>query len=124
MNRFGIVLFLFFINAYATTSQEIIKIAEAEAKSAASKIHFKENPNTSNYDITYHKLEFSVDPAVADIAGKVTTTFTALENLATITFDLDDVLVVSSVTQNGNSLSFSQNSADELVITLQNTLTQ
>lgn len=124
MNRFGIVLFLFFINTNATTSQEIIKIAEAEAKSAASKIHFKENPNTSNYDITYHKLEFSVDPAVADIAGKVTTTFTALENLATITFDLDDALVVSSVTQNGNSLSFSQNSADELVIMLQNTLNQ
>lgn len=104
------------------SAQEMFKIAEAEAKSAASKIHFRANPNTSNYDITYHKLEFTVDPAVASITGKVATTFTAKEDLATVTFDLDDNMLVSSVTQNGNILAFSQNINDELIITLQNTL--
>ena len=122
MIRFIFIVFFVFINIPKTTAQEIIEISEAEAKSAASKVHFRVNPNTSNYDITYHKLEFTVDPAVADISGKVTTTFTALENLTTITFDLNDNMTVTSVTENGNTLSFSQNSNDELVITLQNTI--
>jgi aminopeptidase N len=107
-----------------TSAQESINISEAEAKSAAKKIEFKANPNTSNYDITYHKLEFTVDPGVANITGKVTTTFTALENMNSVTFDLDDNMTVSSVTQNGNSVSFSQNTNDELIINLENTLNQ
>lgn len=122
MIRFIVIFFLISINTDKITAQELMKIAEVEAKSAARKIYFKANPNTSNYDITYHKLEFSVDPAVANIAGQITTTFTALENLATVTFDLENTMTVTSVTQNGNSVLFSQNSTDELVITLQNTL--
>ncbi|MGJ8744202.1 M1 family aminopeptidase [Polaribacter sp.] len=122
MIRFIVVFFLFFINITNTAAQELMQIAEAEAKSAATKIHFRANPNTSNYDITYHKLEFTVNPAVATISGKVTTTFTAKEDLSTVTFDLDDNMTVTSVIQNGNSLTFSQNSNDELIITLQNTL--
>lgn len=122
MIRLAVLTFFILISFTNTTAQEILKIAEAEAKSAATKIHFRANPNTSNYDITYHKLEFTVDPAVASISGKVTTTFTAKENLTTVTFDLDDNMTVSNVSQNGNSLSFSQNTNDELVITLENTL--
>lgn len=122
MKYFLIILTFVFLNVGKTSAQEIFKISEAEAKSAALKIHFRANPNTSNYDITYHKLEFTVDPAIADIAGKVTTTFTALDNMNSVTFDLDDNLTVTKVTQNGNSLSFTQNSNDELVITLQNAL--
>ena len=124
MTRFVFILFVFFISISKTTAQKTINIAEAEAKSAASKIHFKANPNTSNYDITYHKLEFTVDPAITNIEGKVTTTFTALENMNTVTFDLDDNLTVTAVTQNGNSVSFSQNANDELIITLQSVLNQ
>ncbi len=122
MNRFVAILFFLFIGFSSAKAQQINSIAESEAKSAASKIHFKANPSTSNYDITYHKLEFTVDPAVKSISGKVTTTFTAKDNLSTVTFDLDDNMTVSSVSQNGNNVSFTQNSNDELVITLQNTL--
>ena len=124
MIRFLVVCLLIFGHISSATAQELIKIAESEAKSAATKINFKANPNTSNYDITYHKLEFTVDPAIAAISGKVTTTFTALNNLSTVIFDLDDNMTVTSVTQNGNAVTFSQNSNDELVITLQNTLNQ
>ncbi|WP_158839954.1 M1 family aminopeptidase [Polaribacter sp. L3A8] len=124
MIRFIIICLFIFTSTLTSTAQELLKIAEIEAKSAATKIQFKANPNTSNYNITYHKLEFTVDPAIADIAGKVTTTFTALENLTTVTFDLDDNMTVTSVTQNNNSVSFSQNSNDELVITLLNTISK
>lgn len=77
------------------------------------------NPNTLNYDITYHKLEFTVNPAVYFIAGKVTTTFTALSPMSTVTFDLTNQLTVSSVKTIDNAdLAFTQNADDELVITL------
>ena len=60
-------------------------IAEAEMKSAAQTMNIEVNPNTANYDITYHKLEFTVNPNTKFISGKVTTTFTALSNMNTIT---------------------------------------
>ncbi|AWA29440.1 peptidase M1 [Flavobacterium magnum] len=93
-------------------------IAEAEMKSAAQVMNFVVNPNTTNYDITYQKLEFTVDPAVYFITGKVTTTFTALSPMTTVVFDLTNQLTVSSVKRNNIALSFTQNNNNEVVITL------
>jgi len=122
MSQKFFVSFIFLVSFLHIGAQEKFDISEAEAKSASKKFNFKANPNTSNYDITYHKLEFSVNPAIASISGKITTTFTAKVNMTKVVFDLDDNMSVSKVTQNGNSLAFSQNSNDELNITLQNTL--
>ncbi len=97
-------------------------IAEAEAKSASKTLFFQANPNTLNYDVIYHKLEFTVDPTVYFITGKVTTTFKALSNMTTITFDMANELTVSTVTKNGTNLAFLQNGNNELVITLPTTL--
>lgn len=102
---------------------EIVRIAESEMKSASQVMNFQVNPNTSNYDVTYHKLELTVDPAVYFIAGKVTTSFTALQNMSTVTFDLANELAVTSVKQNTTNLSFIQNGNNELVVTLPATLT-
>lgn len=111
-------LFVFLFSTITLFSQNnSFTIAEAEMKSASQTIAFSSNPNTANYDVTYHKLEFTVNPAVFFITGKVTTTFTALSDMATVTFDLTDELTVSSVTKNGTPLSFVQNN-NELVITL------
>ncbi len=93
-------------------------IAESEMNAASGLMNFAVNPNTQNYDITYHKLEFTVDPDVYFISGIVTTTYTALTNMSTITFDLTNELDVSSVTRNGLPLTFIQNANDELVINL------
>ena len=110
--------------SFAQTEQDDFeRMVEAEMKSAAAVHDFQVNPNTQNYDITYHELRFTVDPAVYYISGTVTTIFTALEDMNTITFDLDDALIVSSVTMNGNSLSFVQQASKELVITFQTPLT-
>jgi len=122
MSQKFFVSFILLVSFLHIGAQEKFDISEAEAKSASKKFNFKANPNTSNYDITYHKLEFSVNPAIASISGKITTTFTAKVNMTKVVFDLDDNMSVSKVTQNGNSLAFSQNSNDELNITLQNTL--
>jgi aminopeptidase N len=104
--------FSFAQNDEMTTDQ----IAEAEMKSASGLLEFQVNPNTQNYDITYHKLEFTVNPAIYFITGKVTTTFTALSNMNSVTFDLTNQLTVATVKRNNVNLTFSQNANNELVI--------
>lgn len=99
-----------------TEISDLEKMAEAEMKSAAKTMNLTVNPNTQNYDITYHELRFTVDPAVSNISGVVTTTFTALDNMSTITFDMSNSMTVSSVTLNSQSLTFVQNTNKELVI--------
>lgn len=103
-------------------------IARAEMKSASSLMDIVANPNTLNYDITYHKLEFTVNPANYYIAGKVTTTYTALSPMNTLVFDLAKItnpsdpsfgnqIVVSNVKRNNVNLTFTRNNS-ELIITL------
>ena len=104
------------------THQNNFGIAETEKISAAKTMNLAVNPNTLNYDVTYHKLEFTVDPAVYFITGKVTTTYTAISNMTSLTFDLSNTLIVSSVKINNSALVFSQNT-NELVITLPTTQT-
>jgi aminopeptidase N len=48
----------------------------------------------------------------------VSTTFTAIEDMSSITFDLANEMVVTSVTKNGISLNFTESGNNELVITL------
>ena len=98
--------------------QNLEQLAQAEMKSASKTQNLAVNLNTQNYDITYHKLEFTVNPAVYFIAGKITTTYTAVANMATITFDMANELAVSSVKKNGVNLVFAPSGNNELVITL------
>ena len=123
------VLLLFFLSGIGQERNTISfdyldDIAVAEKKYSAQKITFKANPNTVHYDIKYHRLNWEVDPRVAQIQGEVTTYFTANSDLSQIVFDLSDNMIVSKVEQRGNSLSFSQNSKDELIIDLNNTQKQ
>ena len=97
---------------------EIQTIREAELKSASGRMSVPENMNTNNYDLKYHRLEFTVDPAVAFISGKVTSYYKAKEDMNTIIFELVNNMSVSEVKQRGVSLSFTQNQNDEVVIAL------
>ena len=114
---------LFFIFSFSFAQDDFEKMVQSEKKAAASKIAFLSNPNTANYDVTYHKLEFTVDPAVYSISGKVTTTFTAVTTLNTVTFDLANELTVSTVTQAGVSIPFSRSTSNELILNLSAPLT-
>lgn len=93
------------------------RLAERERKSARMAMSMQANPNTQNYDVTYSKLELTVNPSVHTISGKVTTDYTAVANMTSLTFDLVSQMVVSSVKKNNVALAFTQ-SANELVITL------
>lgn len=136
MNK--ILLYLFLFGSFSISAQdylnEINEIAEAELKSSSSLVDIQVNPNTLNYDVVYHSLEFEVDPAVYFISGNVTTDFIALENMNSITFDLGRItntnnpyynnrITVGSVMMNEEPLDFEHNSASkELIIQFPNTL--
>lgn len=110
-------------SAAQTEQEDFEHMIEAEMKSAASIQNFQVNPNTQNYDITYHELRFTVNPAVYNIVGQVATTFTALEDMNSIIFDLTDVLTVNSVMMGATSLTFSQYNTEELEINFPSTIT-
>ena len=120
MKRFFCLLLTLVV--WVTEAQQFIpgidEISETEAKTAYAINNFSANANTGNYDLTYHRLEFTVDPNVAFISGDITSYFIATEAMSEITFDLDDNMTVSEVLHHGNPLAFTQNSDDELVITL------
>jgi aminopeptidase N len=116
-----IVLVCNFTLAFCQKLDLTSSIAEAEMKAASALVNFQVNPNTQNYDITYHELRFTVDPAIYSISGVVKTTFTALSTMSTVTFDMATALTVSSVTMNNSNLTFTQANY-ELVISLPTSL--
>ncbi|WP_353718533.1 M1 family aminopeptidase [Dyadobacter sp. 676] len=78
---------------------------------------------SDNFDVTYDRCEWEVDPAVSYIKGMVTTHFVMNADGADITLDLTSALTVSSVRQRGNDVAF-VHAGDALTITLQNPLSQ
>lgn len=88
-----------------------------EMKSFANKMEVgNTNPNTLNYDLRYQRMDVSIDPAVYNISGSVTSHFKPNQNMSSIYFDLDDEMTVSQVVYHGNSLNFQQLSTKEVRI--------
>lgn len=120
----ALLLVSFLLTSLISFSQNLHSgdISEAEAKAAMPYFSGSRNMNTNNYDLKYHRMEFNVNPSQAFISGKITSYFEAKENMNTMVFELVDNMVVSQVSQRGVALTFTQNSNDEVVITLPQTL--
>lgn len=120
MKKLGLLILLLSLTSiYAqTTANELDGIVKSEKNAVASKINLVTNPNTNNYDIVYHRLRFKVDPAIQFIEGEVTTKYIAKQDINSVTFDLSNDLVVSTVKQRGNNLNFTRSTNNELIINL------
>jgi aminopeptidase N len=116
MKKLLLLTFLFLPLFVSAQESDLPSIIESETKSALNSMQGLRNLNTGNYDLKYHRLELTVDPNVAFISGDITSYFEAKENLNEITFELSNNMVVSQVMQRGTSLSFVQNTNDEVVI--------
>lgn len=85
----------------------------------AGLLDFRSNPATHNYDLTYQRMEWAVDPRVRYISGTITSYFVPQEaGFQELNFDLSTALRVTAVTRNGAVLPFSQSSDDLLIIDL------
>lgn len=93
-------------------------LLEKEKKSFTHKMAMGNvNPNTLNYDLQYQRMDVSLDPAVKNISGSVTSHFKPTQNMGSIYFDLSNTLTVSQVKYHGaNITSFQQLSTKEIKI--------
>lgn len=123
-----LLLLLGFVSGYSQTDKALEDLAAAESKSASKRMNAVINPDTYNYDVTYHKIELTVDPGIYGVSGKVTTTYKALANMSTVVFDLARItdegdpnfanqIEVLAVMKNNVDLDFSRND-EEIIITL------
>jgi aminopeptidase N len=74
-----------------------------------------------NFNVSYYRLEWTVDPATRFIAGKVTSYYKITSDGNYISFDLTDSLVVDSVIQRNISLAF-EHTKNTLQINFQNSV--
>lgn len=123
-----------------STDSEFNKMVESEMKSAASTMEVQVNPNTQNYDVTYHELRFTTNPNLfltdgsgetrSSVQAQVKTDFTVTQATNTIVFDFtystDPTFkyTISSVVSGATTLSFVHQNTNELVITFPTTLSQ
>lgn len=74
--------------------------------------------NSSNYDLIYHRISITVNPAAsaAISTGSVTTYFkTTINNVSSIEFDLDGAMTVSSATYHGSAITKSHNATTDIL---------
>lgn len=105
----------FAIHAILVPAQTLLQqIAADEGKHA-----FLRNPAPAvqalnNYNITFQRCRWTVDPAVNYVSGNITTHFVPAQSLVQLEFDLSDSLTVSAVTYHGSPVTFAQVPGDLL----------
>lgn len=77
---------------------------------------------SSNIDIQYYRCEWTVDPAVRYISGKITCHFKMIGAGSGLAFDLKNGMTCDSVFFHGSKLSFSRPGNDDLAIDLGSSL--
>jgi aminopeptidase N len=107
--------FVFIINfisiGYAQPSKDYFnsqnKIIAGDKESFARVANIKNGSQASqNFIVTYYRCDWQVDPAIRYIKGNVTSYFKITSTTNNISFDLMDSLIVDSVKENNNLLSF------------------
>ncbi len=100
--------------------KELCYVVEAEQEHHQHRINLSRlsSDSTRNYDLKYHRLEWTLDPNVRSILGVVTTYFEAKEELSEVYYDLHNDLTVDSVKQGSQHLDFIRAGNDLLRIFL------
>lgn len=120
-----LVLSVFVFQQFYAQNDNIEKkgLIAKEMKSFAQKMAVGNiNPNTLNYDLQYQRMNVTLNPAVYNISGSVTSHFKPNQSLNSIYFDLDNQMTVSQVQYHGNTLAFQQLPTKEIKIDFQSAL--
>jgi aminopeptidase N len=73
----------------------------------------------NNYDLTYQRMKWNIDPDTLFISGEVCSYFTTTKpNVTNLSFDLSSVLTVDSVIYHSSAISFTLSSGDSLILDL------
>jgi hypothetical protein len=118
--HFVLIALCFTANAQIAPQQGFTdKLALAQQQIAHALIKAPLVFNGNNYDLKYHRMNWSVDPDTLFISGEVTSYFKTTEpNVSEITFDMSSVLAVDSIIYHASDISYSLTSGDTLKIFL------
>jgi aminopeptidase N len=98
--------------------KDLSHIVEMEKKGKGQLLNFKTNEATQNYDLKYHRMEWTVDPAENYISGEITSYFVPTEDeFQQINFDFADNMTIVEV-RYGSELLNAQQADDNLKINL------
>lgn len=120
--------FLFLYNVALFSQDEscfdLKQVIETEKSRYAGKSNYKTTQASHQYDVTFHRLDVIVDPAINYIRGGITTYFVPkVENFDRIIFDFSDSMNIVDVNYHSNPISFTHNN-DKLTLNLGDTLQQ
>jgi hypothetical protein len=119
--RYLLIIIILSVKTALFCQENSVKTLEIAAMEQASHQRLINGPRqtfaSTNFDVKHYRCEWTVDPSIRYIAGKVTPFFQVTSSTNSITFDLMDDLTVDSVRQRGVLLSFSHLS-DVLQVTL------
>lgn len=111
-------LLLFTLGASAQDWSGIDCIASQEAAMHRKMLQIPPKFTGQEYDLKYHRFNWTVNPAKDSIKGSITTYFTAVQNnLSLVDFSLMDNMLVDSVKYHGAS-AVSMHVNDKVTITL------
>lgn len=113
MKSIYIILLNLLSAAYAQDTQDYFNTLQNIILSEKNAFSGLTNPKSAssasqNFNITYYRMEWNVDPAVRFIQGSVTSYFKITSNGDNISYDLSDSLFVDSVKQRNSLLNYSQ----------------
>ncbi|HEX6848808.1 MAG TPA: M1 family aminopeptidase [Chitinophagaceae bacterium] len=111
MRKGFFILLLFGIKLYAQNEnlcKAVDEIAVSERNFFQRTLSTTRSLASSNFQVTYYRCVWDVDPAVRYIKGAVTSYFITTSSSNTISYDLASQLTVDSVYFHGNKISFSR----------------
>jgi aminopeptidase N len=93
-------------------------IARADQKAMRTLPKIGPSGNLSDYDVTYHRFNYYVDPAIVFLRGSVATHFRVLESdFQQLSFDMSHALSVDSIVYHGHEVNY-QHTVDNLLTVL------
>lgn len=125
MNRISALnLFLLFSAASFAQQSDLEQLYEAEKKAFRNGLLVPAIQALNNYDLTYQRMYWEIDPAVNYTKGNITSYFQPASAIIQIEFDLSTQLTVDSVVYHNDILSFAQIAGDILQINFPSALSQ
>jgi len=107
------ILILFLLGGKALAQNEnlckaVDDIATSERNSFQRGLSVNRSQASSNFQVTYYRCIWDIDPAVRYIKGNITSHFITNSSATSITYDLAAQLTVDSVYYHGNRIIFSR----------------
>jgi aminopeptidase N len=116
MKKISLILLL--LLGTAAYGQDMEAIIKGEREAFTSKRAIKKKRSGQSYDVVYHNMKLTIDPAVRTISGSIFTELVSSEaDFTNFAFDLDTRMIVDSVMYMGGRVPHTQ-ANDEVTITI------